>query len=360
MAEETEKHEKTEDPTQKRLDDAHSKGDVAKSQEVSSWFVLFGSTLAIALFAYASSEKLYVDLRGFMNNLHDIKTDPGNLLILTESFGFTILLTLALPVLVIMLMGVAGNMVQHAPVWSTEQLKPKFSKISPKKGLERMFSSQSLMNFVKGILKITIVGVIMVAIVWPERDILDRLMHSDVRVILPIVFDFILMLMAATLFIMFFVAAADYIYQKNKWFEKQKMSMKEVKDEYKQTEGDPHIKAKIRQLRVEKSRQRMMANVPNAAVVITNPTHFSVALQYDDNTPAPIVVAKGVDEIAFKIRTIAQAHDIPLVENPPLARSLYAMVEVDDQIPEAQYKAVAQVIGYVMRQKKRASWKAAS
>ena len=136
------------------------------------------------------------------------------------------------------------------------------------------------------------------------------------------------------------------------------MSMKEVKDEYKQTEGDPHIKAKIRQLRIEKSRQRMMANVPNAAVVITNPTHFSVALQYDDTTPAPVVIAKGVDDLAFKIRTVAEAHDIPLVENPPLARSLYASVEVDEQIPEAQYKAVAQVIGYVMRQKKRGSWKA--
>ena len=159
MAEEqTEKHEKTEEPTQKRLEDAHKKGNVAKSQELSSWFVLLGATLTVALFAYSSSEMLYLDMRGFMHQLHDIPTDAGALLSLTQDLGKMFLLVLGLPIVMIMMLGVAGNMIQHAPVWTTEQIKPKWSKISPMSGLKRLFSSQSLMNFVKGIFKMTMVS----------------------------------------------------------------------------------------------------------------------------------------------------------------------------------------------------------
>jgi flagellar biosynthesis protein FlhB len=144
------------------------------------------------------------------------------------------------------------------------------------------------------------------------------------------------------------VAILDYFFQYRQWYERQKMSLQEMKDEFKQSEGDPHIKAKIRQLRQQRMKKRMMAAVPKASVIITNPTHFSVALAYDRSMSAPVCVAKGVDNIAFKIREIAREHEIPIVENVPLARALYATVEIDEEIPVEHYHAVAEIIGYVM------------
>ena len=154
------------------------------------------------------------------------------------------------------------------------------------------------------------------------------------------------------------VAGADFLYQRNKWFKKQRMSLREVKEEYKQTEGDPQIKGKIRQLRMERSRKRMMAAVPQATVVVTNPTHYAVALKYEDGMGAPQCLAKGMDAVALKIREVAKENDIPIVENPPLARALYATVDIDQLVPEDHYKAVAEVIGFVYRMRKKASWRA--
>jgi flagellar biosynthetic protein FlhB len=155
-------------------------------------------------------------------------------------------------------------------------------------------------------------------------------------------------MLGAVVAILAVVAAADYLFQYRQWFERQKMSMQEMKEEFKQSEGDPHVKGKIKQLRQARMRKRMMAAVPKASVIITNPTHYSVALSYERGMAAPICVAKGVDNIAFKIREIAKAHDIPLVENVPLARALYATVEIDEEIPVEHYHAVAEIIGYVM------------
>jgi flagellar biosynthetic protein FlhB len=147
------------------------------------------------------------------------------------------------------------------------------------------------------------------------------------------------------------VAALDYLFERAQWMKKQRMSIQEVKDEYKQMEGDPTVKAKLRQIRAERGRKRMMAAVPSATVIITNPTHYAVALKYEQGMGAPLVVAKGVDAVAFKIREIGQEHDIPVVENPPLARALHATVQIDEEITPEHYKAVAEVIGYVMRLK---------
>jgi flagellar biosynthetic protein FlhB len=160
-----------------------------------------------------------------------------------------------------------------------------------------------------------------------------------------------LKLLGAVVAIMAIVAALDFLLQYRQWYERQKMSLRELKDEFKDTEGDPKIKARIRQLRHERMRKRMMAAVPDATVVITNPTHFAVALKYDRGMPAPICVAKGVDAIALKIREVAGEHGVPIVENPPLARVLHATIDVDDEIPAEHYKAVAEVIGYVMKLK---------
>jgi len=154
------------------------------------------------------------------------------------------------------------------------------------------------------------------------------------------------------------IAIVDYAYEKWKWLQKQKMTLKEVKDEHKAQEGDPQIKGRIRQIRLERARKRMMKAVPNASVIVTNPTHYSVALKYEKGMNAPLVLAKGIDEVAFRIREVAKEHDIPLVENPPLARALYATVDIDQEVPSEHYRAVADVISYVMKLNAKRRWRA--
>ncbi len=192
----------------------------------------------------------------------------------------------------------------------------------------------------------------MVALLWPQRGRLDTLVSTDILGTLMISKALALQMLGAVVAILAFVAAADYLFQYRQWYERQKMSVRELKEEYKQSEGDPMIKGKIRQIRMARMRRRMMAQVPKASVVIMNPTHFAVALQYERGMNAPICLAKGVDATALKIREVAQANDVPVVENPPLARALYAVVEVDEEIPAEHYKAVAEVIGYIMKLKR--------
>ncbi len=350
MADESE-NEKTEEPTQKRLDDALKRGDVVKSQEVNTWFVLGAATLIVLWFAGSMSASLMSLLRGFLGQAHNIRVDGRGLISMMQTLGTGTIAAIAIPFLILMLAAIAGNMIQHQLVWSTESMKPKFSKISPLAGFKRMFSKIALMNFVKGLIKLALIGAIMGVILWPKRNELDSLITVDPAVILPLSRSLSVDILVAAIAVLAIVAAADYLFQYHQWREKLKMSLQEVKEEYKQTEGDPTVKAKIRQLRVQRMRQRMMADVPKASVIITNPTHYAVALKYERGMDAPVCVAKGVDNIALKIREVAGEHDIPIVENPPLARALYATVDIDEDVPPEHYKAVAEVIGYVMRLK---------
>jgi flagellar biosynthesis protein FlhB len=357
MAGETDDAEKTEDPTQKRLDDAHNKGDVAKSQELNSWFIVAGIAM-IGWFAVAPmAGDLTADLRGFLANAHEIPVDGGSLRRLWLSVGMMLGSALMLPLAIIVTMALAGNLVQHRLVWSYEPVTPKLSKISPLSGFKRLFSPESLVNFAKGLMKLVIVGTLMALILWPQRDRLDTMISTDPLGLLYLSWEFSVQLVGGVLAIMTVIAGLDFLYQRHRWTQRQKMSLRDIKDEFKQSEGDPHVKGKIRQLRMERGRKRMMQAVPNATVVVTNPTHYSIALRYEIGMPAPVCLAKGIDETALRIRTIAREHDIPLVENPPLARALYASVELDQEIPEEHYRAVAQVIGYVMGLKRRRSWR---
>jgi flagellar biosynthetic protein FlhB len=195
----------------------------------------------------------------------------------------------------------------------------------------------------------TLIGAVLTALMWPERLRLIALTRGDLADVLPLALALTLKLLGAVVAIMAVVAAADYLFQYRRWYEKQKMSLREMKEEFKQSEGDPTIKGKLKQMRHTRMRKRMIAAVPKAAVVITNPTHYAVALQYERGMPAPVCVAKGVDALALKIREVAGEHAVPVVENPPLARALHATVEVDQAIPPEHYKAVAEVIGYVLR-----------
>ena len=350
MAEEqSEQSEKTEEPTQKRLEDAHKKGDVPKSQEVNTWFVIVGATLLLLIFANGMSRDLAVAFRGFLSQAHLVRTDAESFRLLYNDLGTMVLGAVAVPFLLLMVFAVAGNLVQHRPVLTGEQIKPKLSKISLIAGWKRLFSANSLVNFAKGIAKLTIVATVMFFIAWPERDRLDTLITGDIAALLLTVKDLAIKMLGGVIAILTVIAGLDFMWQRHKWHEKQRMSMKEVRDEHKQMEGDPTVKAKLRQVRIERGRKRMMAAVPEATVVVTNPTHYSVALKYEAGMSAPVCVAKGVDGIALRIRQVAREHDIPVIENPPLARGLYGTVEIDDEIPEEHYKAAAQVISYVMK-----------
>jgi flagellar biosynthesis protein FlhB len=277
-----------------------------------------------------------------------IRVDGPNLLILAHHLEYALIAALGVPLSMLVLAAIAGNMMQHRLVWSGEQLKPKLSKISPLAGVKRIFGKQALANFAKGLFKLAALGGVMTAILWPERHRLESMLRYDPAAIFGLVTSLSLHLMGAVVAMLAVVAIADYFFQYRQWYNRQKMSLREMKEEFKQSEGDPQVKGRIRQLRQARMRKRMMAAVPKASVIITNPTHFSVALSYERGMPAPVCVAKGVDNIALKIREIAGKYDIPVVENVPLARALYATVEIDEEIPVEHYHAVAEVIGYVM------------
>jgi len=341
--------EKSLDPSQKRLQEAHDRGDVVKSQEVSTWFVMAGATLIVMAFSGAASSGMLTSLRGLIANSYDIRVEGPGFIGVIARLGREVIAATALPLSLLMLAALVGNLIQHRLVWSAEALTPKFSKVSPAAGLGRLASKQTLANFAKGLAKVGLLGTVIGALLWPDRFRLEGLVTLDVPGILPVAHVLAVKMLGTVVAIMAVIAAMDYLFQYRQWFERQKMSVAELKEEFKQTDGDPAVKGKIRQIRQNRMRKRMMAAVPTASVVITNPTHYAVALRYERGMNAPICVAKGVDLIARKIREVAIEHGIPIVENPPLARAVHATVEIDQEIQPEHYKAVAEVIGYLMR-----------
>jgi flagellar biosynthetic protein FlhB len=353
-----EQSSKTEDPSQKKLDDAHKRGDVVKSQEVNNWFMIAGSGLLFSLMAAPTTTGLASSLKTLLANADEFEVGGAALTSFFASLTWTILSVALVPLVVLLVFGVAANLVQHRPLLSIDPLIPKFSKISPIEGGKRLFSRDSLVNFVKGLVKLGVVGGVIFAVMWGDRDRLELMVTLDPAALLPAFQEMGLKIFGAVLAIVTIIALADYVYQRQRWWNRLKMTVQEVRDEYKQMEGDPKIKGRIKSIRNERSRRRMMANVPTATVIITNPTHFAVALKYDRSMGAPQCVAKGADDIAFKIREVAKEHDVPIIENPPLARALYASVDIDETIPNEHFKAVAQVIGFVMRMQDKKAWKA--
>ncbi|MBN9436021.1 flagellar biosynthesis protein FlhB [Bosea sp. (in: a-proteobacteria)] len=353
MADEPDKDDRTEEPTQRKLDQAVEKGDVPRSQEIGTFFVLCGFTLALLIAAGSAAREATLQLRAFLMNAHQVPSGGDALFQVTAKGVMTGFTALALPLGFILVAALAGALIQHKPLWTTEPLMPKFNRISPMAGLKRIFGKEAWVNFAKGLAKIMLVGVGVWMVLWGERDHLQAFAQMDVRALLPAVLVLTIKLMAGVLAIFAIIAIGDFGYQRFSWYQRQRMTKQELKDEYKNTEGNPEVKAKLRQLRAQRARSRMMAQVPKATVIITNPTHFAVALQYENGQGAPVCLAKGVDAIALKIREVAGAHEIPIVENPPLARALYATVEIDEEIPVEHYQAVAEVVGYVLRLKRR-------
>jgi flagellar biosynthetic protein FlhB len=353
MAEGDDDTERTEEPTPKRLEEAIQRGDVVRSQEVNTWFVLSGGALVLMIFGPGIARDLAVSFRGILSNAGAMPTDGGALTHFVTKMALETTAAVGLPLLFMALAGVAASMIQHRLLWTAEPLTPKLSKISPLNGLKRLFGKEALVQFLKGLAKIAIVGSVLYAILWPQRERLAVVVASDVQTLLGLSLSLSLKLFIGVIAVMTVVAVLDYIYQWMSWRQKLRMSLREIREEFKQSEGDPHVKARIRSLRQSRMRRRMMAQVPKASVVITNPTHYAVALQYEKGMRAPVCLAKGVDAVALKIREVAEHHRIPVIENPPLARALHASVEIDDEIAPDHYKAVAEVIGYVLRLRQR-------
>lgn len=351
MAEDADPDSKTEDPSGKRLQDAAEKGNVAKSMEIGYWFTFLAASIALWMLADSLSSRVVSSTTVFFSQPHLIPVDPSHLARIGLDLAMNIGLALS-PVLgLFVLASVAASLLQNPFQVSLERIKPNFAKLSPMAGLKRMIGVQNLVEFVKNLIKVGVIGGILFAILIPELDELEVLIDLDLSVVMPLCLKIVAKVVGALIGIMFIVAVADYLYQRYNYMKNLRMTKQEVKEEYKEIEGDPHIKAKLRQLRMQRSRQRMMAAVPQASVVVTNPTHFAVALKYEQGqSEAPIVIAKGADNIAFRIREIANKNEIPIVENPPLARALYK-VDLDQEIPVEHFRAVAEVISYIMKLK---------
>ncbi|HPN07184.1 MAG TPA: flagellar biosynthesis protein FlhB [Hyphomonadaceae bacterium] len=348
MADEQDKSQKTEDPTQKRLEEARKKGDVAKSQDVPIWFLMM-ATAGIMAAAGPLAAMIADPLVRIMDHPHAFRLSDGG----AQKLVASLLASLATPMLVIFaiisIAGVLGHVVQSRPLWTGEKIKPELSKLSPMKGLQRMFGMQGWVNLLKSIAKMAAIAGAMMYAVWPEATAISEAGRLDPSGLLAMTQVIAGRLLLAAVVVVGVIAAMDFIYQRWSFMQRMRMSRQDVKDEVKQQEGDPHVRARLRQIRLERSRKRMMQNVPKSTVVITNPTHYSVALRYDpEKDAAPVCMAKGADEVALRIRELAKEHNIPIVENVPLARALFASVEIEESVPREHFEAVAKVIGFVM------------
>ncbi|MEQ8194442.1 MAG: flagellar biosynthesis protein FlhB [Rhodospirillales bacterium] len=343
---------KTEEPTSKRIQESRSKGQVAISNEIKSWFILLAGTLLLVALTPVMMRDLNLVMTKFITMPDTIPMDARHI----RHFFARELVNLAQVMApffgVMVIVAIFASVVQTGLLWAPQKIKPEWRKVSVLQGFKRVFGTRAMVEFLKGLIKISIVAVVAGGLALPYLKDLELYPFLDVVQTMDRVQHTTLLLMAGTVAAMTVIAGLDFFYQKYTNHQQMKMTKQEVKDEYRQQEGDPMIKSRIRQLRLERARSRMMAAVPQADVVITNPTHYAVALEYKmDKMPAPKLIAKGVDKVAFRIREVAEENDIPVVENPPLARALYASVELDEEIPEEHYKAVAEVIGYVMRLK---------
>lgn len=349
MAEGEDKSEKTEEPTDRKLRQAREEGDVPKSQEVSGWFTLAAGLAVLAFLAPSMSSNLVRMLTVYVAQPHQLSVDPRGAVALMAETAVQLVMVVGFTFVVLFLAAVLGNVVQTGLLFTPKKLAPKLDKLDPIKGVGRMFGPEGWMNFLKGIAKMAIVGVAVWIVVWPRRDELTALPALAPIGLMQEVYAAAIQLMIAALIAYTAIAVLDYAFQRHQFMDRNKMSRKEIRDELKDTEGDPMIRAKLRQIRQERAQRRMMARVPDAAVVITNPTHYAVALEYQQGiTPAPICVAKGTDDVAMRIRELAKEHNIPIVEDPPLARGLFATVDLEEVIPPEHFAAVAKVIGYVL------------
>ncbi len=355
MADESSGQEKTEEPTGRRLSEARKKGDVAKSMEVPSAAVLLLGLFTLYVTSGFMLDHLLAVLRHYLAHLHSIQITPGNMMALTQDSMLQFGIMTGPLMAVVLITALAANYAQIGVIFTTEKITPSFEKIDPIKGTSNIFSMQTLANTVKSIAKLVIVSFVAYLEVKKNLGGLIPLMDQtpyEITVFYARV-SFWIFLKSALIIVL--LAALDYAFQRWQFMKKMRMTKQELKEEAKMTEGDPHVKGRIRSIQMEMARKRMMADVPEADVVITNPTRLAVALRYDSQSmSAPKVIAKGAGVVAQRIKDIARENDVPLVEDKPLARALFKTVDIDESVPENLFQAVAEVLAYVYRQKKAA------
>lgn len=346
--------EKTEQATPKRQQEAREKGQVAKSQEIPSVAVLLMG-IAVLYFTFPAIYTNFLELTsGLLSGSGSMEIGEDNIYPLVVKIFKSLFFTMAPFLFLIAITGAAANILQFGFIFSTQSLELKLSRINPLEGIKRMASLRSLLDLLKAVLKITIVGYTAYILIRHEFENFPALMDTDVHYILTYTGWLTLRLIIWTGIVLAILAAIDFGFQKWQYKKGLRMTRQEVKEEFRQAEGDPIIKSRIKSLQREMARKRMMADVPKADVVVTNPVHLAVAISYkSEEMGAPRVVAKGAGIIAEKIKEIARANGVVVVENKPLAQTLYRVVEIGEEIPANLYKAVAEILAYVYRLKKK-------
>ncbi|MEM1103656.1 MAG: flagellar biosynthesis protein FlhB [Pseudomonadota bacterium] len=356
MSDEPEKSSKTEEPSERKMAEARRKGDVPISKEASNLAAVAGMALVASVLLPSVVNRLLGALLPLTANFHAIRIAQSYDDVLNVVWRTIEIAAFALaPVFLLMAGGgLAAVLAQNAFVISTERITPKLDRISPAKGVERLFSGTALVEFMKSVFKVAVVAIVVGLFIWDEVGKINEAVSYDLTLLPQLLRDATLALLLAVLAAMIVIAGVDILWRRFEWKNKQRMTKQEVKDEFKQSEGDPQVKARLAEIRRNRGRKRMMAAVPGATVVIANPTHYSVALRYvREETDSPICVAKGQNLVALKIREIAEQNNVPVLENKPLARGLYGSVEVDQAIPAEYFEAVAEVITYVYKHNKR-------
>ena len=356
MAEDSEAASKTEEPTPRKLQQAREKGDVAKTPDLPQLASLAATAAVIALAGGWLSRNLATAMLPFIARPESISLQGAGALEVARHAVMAVAPILLAVLVAAGTAGAAGNLVQHGVLFTPDKLKPDFKRVSPMEGLKRMFGIEAFVQFGKSLLKVALTGVVAWFVLKPHWNEMRGLAGLETSAILPFVADILRRLVFAVVALFLLVAGADWFWQRQRFMHKMRMTKEELKEDYKQSEGDPYMKARQKQMRHERARRRMMQAVPGATVVVMNPTHFAVALKYDPSeAPAPTCVAKGVDSMALKIRAIAEEAGVPVIEDPPLARSLFAAVDIDESIPAAHYEAVAKIIGFIMQTGRRAA-----
>jgi flagellar biosynthetic protein FlhB len=354
VADENDSSTKTEEASPRKLEEARKRGDVAKSTDVSAFASLAGAAGFLAIAGGWMARDLAQQLQPFVAHpdAFDLSAD-GGVIVMRRA-----LMALAPIVVGVMgsaaLCGAGGNLIQHGFLFVPDKLAPNPSHLSPAEGFKRLFGLDGLIHFLKSGLKISLVGAVAWFVLRPHFGDFQLLVGMDPNALLPLAIEMIKALFWGVITLLGVGAIADWLWQRQRFMQRMRMTKEEMKEDFKQSEGDPHVRARLRQMRFERAKRRMMQNVPKATVVVMNPTHYAVALRYEaGDTPAPLCVAKGMDEVALRIREVAEEHRIPVIEDAPLARALYATVEIDEVIPREHYEAVAKVIGFVMQQARR-------
>ena len=346
--------EKTEQATPQRKREAKEKGNVPRSNEVNSAVILIISSLVFLILGKSMYHQLFILIKSVLMNLSSIDINIDNLQDMAIKGGTSFALITGPFMLIVMVGGVISNVMQSGITFTASSLQPKIEKISPLAGLKRMFSLRSLVELVKNILKLLIIGYVSYKTVKNEFDGFLYLSGQDASQIAAFIGTMCLKLSIRVGLVFAVIAALDFAYQKYEYLKNLKMTKQEIKEEFKQAEGDPMIKSRIRAIQRERSRSRMLKEVPQADVVITNPTHYAVAIKYDpEKSSAPIVVAKGMRKLAQKIKQIARENNVPVIEKPLVARMLYKSAQVGDEIPMELYQVVAEILAHVYQMKNR-------